>query len=94
MPELLDTGLYGGIREDGELVAVAGVHVLSERHGVAAIGNVFTHPDHRRRGLGAALDGHHRPPAVEPVSTIGLNVGHGQRRRPDRSTSAWGSCRS
>jgi predicted GNAT family acetyltransferase len=39
---------------EGELVAVAGTHLISPTYGVAAVGNVFTHPAHRRRGYATA----------------------------------------
>jgi ribosomal protein S18 acetylase RimI-like enzyme len=75
VPGLLDTGQYLGLREDGgDLVAVAGVHVLSPRHGVAAVGNVLTHPGHRRRGHARALMGTLCRRLVEVVPTVGLNV--------------------
>jgi ribosomal protein S18 acetylase RimI-like enzyme len=74
-PRLLATGRYVGIRRDGRLVCVAGVHVHSLRWGVAALGNVATLPALRGQGLArgacAALcvlllgDG---------IETIGLNV--------------------
>ncbi|WDZ83156.1 GNAT family N-acetyltransferase [Micromonospora cathayae] len=51
---LLATGRYVGIRDGGELVAVAGVHVWSPVYGVAAVGNVATHPRVRGRGLAGA----------------------------------------
>ncbi|MEO3778968.1 GNAT family N-acetyltransferase [Micromonospora sp. B11E3] len=51
---MLDTGRYVGVREAGELVAVAGVHVFSPTWRVAALGNVTTHPRARGRGLAAA----------------------------------------
>ena len=50
-PAQLDSGLYYGVRDGGELLSVAGVHVVSDRHDVAAIGNIVTHADHRGRGL-------------------------------------------
>ncbi len=75
IPSLLDTGHYGGIRIDGELAAVAGVHVLSERYGVAAVGNVLTHPVHRRQGLGRALLSTLARRLLETVPVVGLNVG-------------------
>jgi RimJ/RimL family protein N-acetyltransferase len=77
IPELLDSGLYGGLRIDGALAAIAGVHVLSERHGVAAIGNVFTHPDHRGEGLASALTATVARRLLERVPVVGLNVGTG-----------------
>ena len=50
-PSQLDDGTFFGIRAGGGLVAVAGTHVVSERRSVAAVGNVFTHPAQRGRGL-------------------------------------------
>ena len=74
-PFQLHTGLFRGIREGGELVAVAGVHVVSRGESVAAVGNIFTHPDCRGRGLAQVVTS-----AVvtrlreEGITTIGLNV--------------------
>jgi len=51
-PRQLEEGPFYGTYHEGELVAVAGVHILSESASMAAIGNVFTHPAHRGRGLG------------------------------------------
>jgi GNAT superfamily N-acetyltransferase len=76
VPSLLDSGWYAGIADDdGGLAAVAGVHVISERYGVAAIGNVLTHPAHRRRGLGRALVSTVSRGLLDTVTTVGLNVG-------------------
>ena len=54
-PRMLATGQYLGIRQDGELLAVAGVHVWSPTYRVAALGNVTTHPRVRGQGLAAAV---------------------------------------
>ncbi|HEY70970.1 MAG TPA: GNAT family N-acetyltransferase [Anaerolineae bacterium] len=43
-------GFFFGIRAEGKLLAVAGTHVVSPITGVAALGNIFTHPAWRRRG--------------------------------------------
>lgn len=51
VPSQLATGCFFGVRQGGGLVAVAGVHAVSWAEGVAAIGNVFTRPDARGRGL-------------------------------------------
>lgn len=73
-PRMLDTGHYVGVREHGELVAVAGVHVWSPTYRVAALGNVTTHPRARGRGLAgaavAALCGRLR----DSVDHVTLNV--------------------
>jgi ribosomal protein S18 acetylase RimI-like enzyme len=48
---MLETGRYVGIRREGELVCVAGVHVWSPRWRVACLGNVATLPVARGTGL-------------------------------------------
>ncbi|NOR90654.1 MAG: GNAT family N-acetyltransferase [Anaerolineales bacterium] len=48
----LEEGPFYGAYLEGKLVAVSGVHVLSESASIAAIGNVFTHPAHRGQGFG------------------------------------------
>ncbi|WP_431883246.1 GNAT family N-acetyltransferase [Micromonospora gifhornensis] len=52
---MVDTGRYVGVWAGGVLVAVAGVHVYSPAFGVAALGNVTTHPAWRGRGLASAV---------------------------------------
>ncbi len=54
-PQMLNAGFYYGLREHGELIAAAGVHVVSPRYRVAALGNVVTAPSQRGRGLGDKL---------------------------------------
>ena len=51
LPEMLDQGVYYGIRENTELVAIAGTHVVSRREGVGCLGNIYTRRDRRGRGL-------------------------------------------
>lgn len=75
IPSLLDTGHYGAVRIGQDLAAVAGVHVLSERYGVAAIGNVLTHPARRRQGLARALVATLARRLLDTVAVVGLNVG-------------------
>jgi ribosomal protein S18 acetylase RimI-like enzyme len=48
----LESGVFFGIHRNGKLVSVAGTHVIGRAARAAAVGNVFTHPDHRRRGYG------------------------------------------
>ncbi|MER7457741.1 GNAT family N-acetyltransferase [Micromonospora sp. NPDC126480] len=71
---MVGTGQYVGVREDGELVAVAGVHVWSPRYRVAAVGNVTTHPRVRGRGLGAAVVAALCRRLRESVDHVTLNV--------------------
>ncbi|MFG2621599.1 GNAT family N-acetyltransferase [Streptomyces sp. NPDC048507] len=71
---MLDTGQYVGARQDGRLVAVAGVHVHSLTYRVAAIGNVATHPRVRGRGAGGACVAELCRRLARGVDHIGLNV--------------------
>ena len=76
-PFQLATGVFRGIRRGGELVSVAGVHVLSRQESVAGVGNIFTHPGHRGQGHAQVVAS-----AVVialrqmGIATIGLNVEH------------------
>jgi ribosomal protein S18 acetylase RimI-like enzyme len=88
LPGQLQDGVYFGIREGEELVAVAGTHVLSASGGVGAIGNVHTRSDRRGRGLAAAVTS---AVAAElrrmAISTIVLNIvdtNHAARRVYER----------
>ena len=74
-PFQLDTGFFRGIRRNGELVAAAGVQVVSRNESVAAVGNVFTRPDCRGQGLAQTVTS----AVVQSlrhagIQTIGLNV--------------------
>lgn len=55
VPKMLQTGKYFGCVENDNVVAVAGVHVVSDQHRVAVLGNITTHPDYRGRGLATEL---------------------------------------
>lgn len=74
-PRTLATGRYAGLWRGGRLVSVAGVHAWSPGMGVAALGNIATHPDWRGRGLArtctAALC---RRLRQDGIARIGLNV--------------------
>ncbi len=56
-PRQLDSGVFYGVCGADGLLSVAGTHVLSRAEGIAAIGNVFTSPEARGRGLAAAVTG-------------------------------------
>lgn len=52
---LLQTGACLGIRDSGQLVAIATCHVYSKEYKVAALGAIATDPDFRGRGYASAL---------------------------------------
>jgi GNAT superfamily N-acetyltransferase len=54
-PAQIEQGVFFGIRTGGKLVSVGGTHLASPNYSVAAVGNVFTHPEYRGRGLGTAV---------------------------------------
>ena len=54
-PKQVSGGAFHGLFEDGHLVAAAGTHLISPTYSVAAVGNVFTHPDCRGLGYGTAV---------------------------------------
>ncbi len=56
-PRQLHDRPFFGIWEGDELVSVAGIHIISEWAGIAAVGNVFTRPDLRGEGLGTRATG-------------------------------------
>jgi GNAT superfamily N-acetyltransferase len=73
-PRMLETKQYYGVRESGELVSVAGVHVHSPRYQVAALGNIATHPDYRGRGDGTTATAKVCKSLLCEIDNIGLNV--------------------
>jgi len=71
---MLETGQYYGLRQDGRLVSVAGVHVYSQRYRVAALGNIVTRPDRRSRGYGQRVTARLCRALLKTTDHIGLNV--------------------
>jgi len=70
---MVDAGIYFGVRDAGELVAVAGTHVLTPR--AAAVGNVYVRHDARRRGLAARVTAAvARELRQRGIETVVLNV--------------------
>jgi ribosomal protein S18 acetylase RimI-like enzyme len=53
-PSQLDSGLYFGTYADGQLVSIAGTHVLAPAEGVAVLGNIATVTGARRHGCASA----------------------------------------
>ncbi len=73
-PAQLDSGLYFGLREGKTLASVAGIHVFSEKHDVAAIGNIVTHRDHRAKGLATRCVRRLLDELFAKVGHVALNV--------------------
>lgn len=73
-PSLLNTGMYFGIRINSVLVSVAGIHQLSESKGIAAVGNIVTHPEHRGLGYATICVSHLVSELLERVDDVALNV--------------------
>jgi ribosomal protein S18 acetylase RimI-like enzyme len=70
----IDTGVYFGIRRNGRIVAAAGTHVISRDAGLAAVGNVFTHRDHRGRGYAKAVTSAVTAELLRTCRQVVLNV--------------------
>lgn len=74
-PAMLKAGPYLGIRVDGTLASVAGTLVVSKKTRVAVLGNIATHPDHRRKGLANSVTSALCKELSSAANEIGLNVG-------------------
>jgi ribosomal protein S18 acetylase RimI-like enzyme len=75
VPRMLETGLYFGVRRGGALASVAGVHVCSRGHKVAALGNITTRPDARGQGLATVVTARLCQELLRAgIDCVGLNV--------------------
>ena len=73
--DMVTNGVFYGCREGGQLIAVAGTHLVEPDERVATLGNVYTRRDSRGRGLSsrvtsAVLTELHR----QKIEVIALNV--------------------
>jgi len=73
-PRMLKTGQYFGLRRQGDLVGIAGIHVYSAKYRVAALGNIATHPAHRNKGYSRLVTARLCQSLSATVDHIGLNV--------------------
>jgi predicted GNAT family acetyltransferase len=73
-PRMLETRQFFGVRSDGALASVAGIHVYSPAYGVAAVGNIATRPELRGRGLATVATAAACRSLLEQVGFVGLNV--------------------
>jgi RimJ/RimL family protein N-acetyltransferase len=75
LPEMLTDGVYYGIHEAGELIAIAGTHVVTTREGVGCLGNIYTRRDRRGRGLSMRVTSAVTAQLMSlKLQTIALNV--------------------
>jgi len=71
----LASGYFFGVRKGGTLRAISGTHVVSLQAGIAALGNVFTHPSWRGRGLSTSITAALLAALLKKdIATIVLNV--------------------
>lgn len=73
-PYQLETGYYFGIKDGDQLVSIAGIHGISEKSSIAAIGNVVTHPDYRSKRLSTRCIARLLDELFTVVDKIALNV--------------------
>lgn len=73
-PRMLPTGKFFGYIDHGAIVAVAGVHVVSDEYQIAALGNIATHPDYRGRGLATQVTHRLTEDLVSEGKMVCLNV--------------------
>jgi GNAT superfamily N-acetyltransferase len=74
-PSQVDQGVFFGLWQEEELVAVAGTHLVAPNWGVSAVGNVYTHPRWRGRGFGSAVTSAVTAALVGQGLRVVLNVG-------------------
>jgi ribosomal protein S18 acetylase RimI-like enzyme len=74
-PSQLESGLYFGAYAEGQLVAIAGTHVLAPAEGVAVLGNIVTSTAARKRGHATACTARLiEALAAKGCSTVALQV--------------------
>ena len=73
-PRHMDEGVYYGVFVGGKLASIAGTNAFSPSEGVAVVGNVFTHPRHRNRGLATIATSAVTRALLERCSLVVLTV--------------------
>ena len=73
-PRMLQTGRFFGYLDKGAIVAVAGVHVVSDTERIAALGNIATRPDYRGQGLATLVTRRLAAELVAESKLVCLNV--------------------
>ncbi len=72
--EHIEDGCYWGVTDDERLVAIAGTHAIGRKHGIAILGNVFTHPRYRGRGHATLVTSAVTAALLEQVDDVVLSV--------------------
>lgn len=72
--EHIADGCYWGVVDEERLVAVAGTHSIGRTHGIAILGNVFTHPRFRGRGHATTATSAVTAALLEQVDEVVLSV--------------------
>lgn len=70
----IEEGCYRGVAVDDHLVAAAGTHAIARTHGIAVLGNVFTHPRFRGRGCGRLATSAVTADLLREVNEVVLSV--------------------
>lgn len=73
-PMMLATNRYIGLIKNEKIVAVAGVHAISDEHNIAVLGNIATLPEERGNGYSQAVTSHLVALLVKEEKMITLNV--------------------
>jgi predicted GNAT family acetyltransferase len=73
-PKTVKTDMYWEVKKEGNIVSDAEVHMYSQSYRVVALGNIATHSDFRKRGLGMAVTTKPCKVLLRSVGRIGLNV--------------------
>ncbi len=73
-PEAVAAGVYYGVRRGTRLIAAAGTHVISATYGLAAVGNVFTHREHRGQGYAKIVTSAVTAELLRMLPEVVLNV--------------------
>jgi ribosomal protein S18 acetylase RimI-like enzyme len=75
-PYQLARGVFYGVKQRGQLVSAAGTHIVARTMGLAAVGNVFTYPEHRGRGYATRCTSAVCLDLLEMGLDVVLNVAH------------------
>jgi len=75
-PYQLARGIFYGVKQRGQLVSAAGTHLVARTMGVAAVGNVFTYPEHRGKSYATCCTSAVCMDLLEMGLDVVLNVAH------------------